>query len=176
VRPKEERQARAYTAAQLGGSGPQAPSAGRPGALLAERAPSREGVDSFSPSTVAFAGPGPRAVTPVLAPAAVAAPSFHDTWVSALAAAEVDVDAAEDLLRRLHAGEDVGALEPGPAWPGGRGPIPVEFAERARLLLQRQLRVSEELTAALLHTRTELNALKKLDPAEQRPIFFDQAL
>jgi len=104
------------------------------------------------------------------------APSFHDTWVAALTAAEVDVDAAEELLRRLHAGEDVDPVLPGPAWPGGPGPVPVEFAERARLLLQRQLHVSEKLTAALLHTRTELNALKKLDPAEQRPIFFDQAL
>lgn len=172
MRPKEERQARGWSAAELGGSGP--------GALLAERTPLRAGVDSFSPSTGTFKAPGPRAVPPAPAPGpeptVAAAPSFHDTWVSALTAAEVDVDEAEDLLRRLHAGEDVDPVVPGPAWPGGRGPIPVEFAERARLLLRRQLRVSEELTAALLHTRAELNALKKLDPAEQRPIFFDQAL
>lgn len=171
MRSKQQRQARGYTAAELGGSGSGALTARRPGgSLLAERSPAGAGVDSFSPSTATPVAPVPRA------PAPVPAPSFHDTWVSALAAAEVDVEEAEDLLRRLHAGEDVDAVRPGPAWPGGRGPLPVELAERARLLLRRQLRVSEELTAAMLHTRTELNALKKLDPAEQRPIFFDQAL
>ncbi|WP_432565493.1 hypothetical protein [Kineococcus sp. SYSU DK003] len=100
-------------------------------------------------------------------------------WSRALSSVELDVRVAEQLLERLHSAEppvedDIRFTH----WtdPGLIGPIPTQFAERARALLARQLDVSERLAEAVVHARAERRALAKLDPAERRPVFVDKAL
>lgn len=104
--------------------------------------------------------------------------SWREAWVAALGQVELDVEAAEDLLDRLHRGAD--ASEPGqaPVWsaPAVRGHVPAEFGERARALLQRQLEVSERLASAMVNARSQQRALTKLEPAERRPVFVDTAI
>ncbi|MCI2240627.1 hypothetical protein MO973_35120 [Paenibacillus sp. TRM 82003] len=104
---------------------------------------------------------------------------WRDAWRSALRAVELDADAAEDLIERLH-GEDDDVPEPEPRgdWiaPSLLGPVPAEFADRARALLQRQLDVSERLAEAMVQARSQRRGLAKLDRAERPPVFFDKAI
>ncbi|WP_337063064.1 hypothetical protein [Kineococcus sp. G2] len=115
-------------------------------------------------------------------PAAVHAPAgdaaWRRSWAGALDRVELDVDAAEELLRTLHAGAAAHEAVAPPAWtpPALAGPVPPEHAERARLLLQRQLDVSEQLARALVSTRTQVTALRKLERAEPQPVYVDRAL
>ncbi|MBB2899676.1 hypothetical protein FHR75_000464 [Kineococcus radiotolerans] len=105
---------------------------------------------------------------------------WRDAWSSALADVEVGVTAAEDLLTRLHRGdEDVPAeLFDLQDWvaPSLLGPVPMEFGARARRLLERQLEVSERLAEALVQIRTQRRALGKMEAAGRPPVFFDQTL
>ncbi|WP_432535506.1 hypothetical protein [Kineococcus arenarius] len=104
--------------------------------------------------------------------------AWRRSWAAALDRVELDVDAAERLLGALHAGAAAAEAVVPPVWapPALTGPVPDEHAERARLLLQRQLDVSEQLARALVHTRTQVAALRKLERAEPQPVFVDRAL
>ncbi|GAA4980644.1 hypothetical protein GCM10023225_21010 [Kineococcus glutinatus] len=105
--------------------------------------------------------------------------SWRDAWNDALAAVEVDVDAAEELLAHLHGnapGEPpVIVLEDWVA-PSLTGPVPMEFADRARRLLQRQLDVRERLAEALAQLRAQRRMVTKLEAAAPPPVYYDRAL
>ncbi|PPK94502.1 hypothetical protein CLV92_1074 [Kineococcus xinjiangensis] len=114
------------------------------------------------------------------APQRTQEPGWRDAWSSALHAVELDVEAAEDLLARLHAGVDTDVAEvPVPQdWiePSMLAPLPADFAERARRLLQRQMDVSERLAEAMVQARSQRRAMAKLEQAEHRPVYFDRPL
>ncbi|MEZ0166750.1 hypothetical protein AB2L27_18490 [Kineococcus sp. LSe6-4] len=99
-------------------------------------------------------------------------------WDAALAAVELDVESAERLIAQLHAGVDEAPEPADRPWvaPALLGPIPLEFADRARHLLARQTEVSERLAEAMVTVRSQTRALGKLDRAERRPVFLDRAL
>ncbi|WP_432486127.1 hypothetical protein [Kineococcus esterisolvens] len=104
---------------------------------------------------------------------------WRDAWRSALRAVELDVDAAEDLIDRLHhEDDDVPEQAPAGDWiaPGLLGPVPAEFADRARALLRRQADVTERLAEAMVQIRSQRRGLAKLDRAERAPVFIDKAL
>ncbi|NAZ74706.1 hypothetical protein GTQ99_04615 [Kineococcus sp. T13] len=103
---------------------------------------------------------------------------WREAWTSALHAVEVDVAAAETLLDRLHAGDEPPEQPPASEWiaPALLGHIPAEFADRARLLLQRQVEVSERLASAMVQARSQQRALTMLEPPERRPVFVDTAV
>ncbi|GAB3216268.1 hypothetical protein GCM10027586_07730 [Kineococcus gypseus] len=119
--------------------------------------------------------------TPVGPVEGVPGDRWRDAWSAALADVEVDVEAAEDLLTRLHDGEEElpeELLDPRD-WvaPSLQGPLPMEFSDRARRLLQRHLEVSERLAEALIQVRAQRRALGRMDErAERPPVFFDKAL
>ncbi|NAZ81468.1 hypothetical protein GTR02_06520 [Kineococcus sp. R8] len=102
---------------------------------------------------------------------------WRDMWSAALGRVELDVDAAETLLQRLHE-EDLPAPLALPSWsvPSLPGPMPVDFTDRARRLLARQVDVSERLAAAMVQARSQTNALRKFHRPEARPVFVDRAL
>ena len=105
---------------------------------------------------------------------------WRDEWVEALNAVELDLDAAEQLIKTLHQDDaEIDHLpERGQDWvvPHLRGPLPDEFTDRARRLAQRQLDVGERLAQAMVQTRAQRRAMTKLDRPEPPPIFVDQAL
>jgi hypothetical protein len=103
---------------------------------------------------------------------------WHAAWDVALRAVELDVDEAERLIARMHDGEDAGVPSPVGDWiaPALLGPLPVEFAERARTLLRRQADVSERLAEAMVSARSQTRGLSKFDEAERAPVFVDRAL
>ncbi|WP_328291743.1 hypothetical protein OG218_03125 [Kineococcus sp. NBC_00420] len=105
-------------------------------------------------------------------------PDWSSAWDDALRSVELDVDRAELLIRAMHAGEEPSEGLPAHDWvaPAALGQVPHEFAERARVLLQRQLDVSERLAEAMIHARSRRRALGKFDPAERPPVFIDQAV
>ncbi|WP_432571710.1 hypothetical protein [Kineococcus sp. SYSU DK005] len=109
----------------------------------------------------------------------VPAEDWRTAWAAALDAVEMDVRTAEELVRSLHEGVD--ELPPSPLaqdWvePSLLGPVPAEFAERARRLLQRQIDVGERLAEAVVHARSQRRALGRFERAEQPPVFVDRAL
>jgi len=118
--------------------------------------------------------------TPVLGPAAPSPDqAWRSAWSTALQSVELDVDAAEVLIEKMHGGAD--DLPPPVLpqdWvdPSVLGPIPVEFEDRARLLLQRQLDVGVKLTEAMWQARSQRRGLSKFAAAEKRPVFVDRAL
>ncbi|GAB3467689.1 hypothetical protein AB1207_12440 [Kineococcus endophyticus] len=100
-------------------------------------------------------------------------------WAEALRTVEGDVLLAEDLLRRLHGDPGfVPEVPVGDSWtsPDVTGPVPEQFAERARRLLARQEEVGAALEEAMHHVRSQTRALAKLDRAESRPVFLDTAV
>jgi hypothetical protein len=105
-------------------------------------------------------------------------PAWFSAWDDALRSVELDVEQAELLIRRMHAGEDAPEERLTQDWvaPAALGQVPHEFAERARVLLQRQLDVSERLAEAMIHARSQRRALGKFDPAERPPVFVDQSV
>lgn len=125
---------------------------------------------------------GPHATTgasDAAEPQASSAGHWRAAWDSALRAVELDVDDAERLILRMRAGDD--DLPERPVlddWvvPALLGPLPNEFADRARRLLQRQSEVSERLVEAMVHARSHRRALGKFDQAERRPVFVDTAV
>ena len=109
-----------------------------------------------------------------------AAGPWYDAWCRALQAVELDVEAAEALVARLHAEQDEGAPAEvlAPAWtpPSLPGPLPGDLAERAERVLQRQLDVSRRLAEAMALARSHRRALAKLDASEPPPVYVDRAL
>ena len=105
---------------------------------------------------------------------------WRRAWGEVLQDIEGDIVTAEELLRNLHDGEaDVPPeFQASQDWvePSLQGPVPLEFAQRARRLLERQLDVSERLAEALVQVRAQRRALGKMDRPERLPVFFDKPL
>ena len=107
------------------------------------------------------------------------APHWQAAWDSALHAVELDVEEAERLIAAMHSVPEDEHESPAPRdWiaPALLGPVPVEFADRARALLRRQADVTERLAEAMVQARAQRRGLGKFDPAERPPVFVDTAL
>ena len=107
-------------------------------------------------------------------------PGWQESWGAALQAVEVGVAEAEELLRRVREVEPTADEPPVELtdWvaPSLQGPVPLEFADRARRLLQRHLDVSERLAEAMAQLRSQRRVMSKIDQAEVRPVYYDKAL
>lgn len=92
-------------------------------------------------------------------------------WEEALAALELDVDLAEQMLTLDHLAD-----RPAATWapPTGLGPLPVALADRARAVLARQIEVGRRLAEAAdlnrRHSRAA-EAMRSAPPAA--PVYVD---
>lgn len=95
---------------------------------------------------------------------------FHDEWARVLADLEIDVEQAEAMLTAIH-------REPPPRDPWSPpyvGPLPASLADRARTLLDRQLRVSRELAEMARDSRRHDKALSRMRGTDSAPpVYFD---
>jgi len=112
---------------------------------------------------------------------------WRAAWTRALDEVELGVEQAEQLLSQLHADavnpdsdpdrDSPLGLVPG-SWtpPTGLGPLPETLEERARIVLARQLQVTERLAAAAIHSRQQLAFARRADVSPPaRPLFVDAA-
>lgn len=91
-------------------------------------------------------------------------------WEAALDRLELDVERAEQLLR-------ANDPEPLPAWepPVMRGPLPSDLEPRARLILERQLALANDVALAVTRTRKQQALTAKvagITPPEV-PVYLD---
>ncbi|MBT0993083.1 hypothetical protein KIN34_02090 [Cellulomonas sp. DKR-3] len=88
---------------------------------------------------------------------------WHARWEAALEALELDVAAAEELLRVAHL-PDVAEVAKVAAWhpPAGLGPLPAPLLTRARTLLDRQLEVAGLVAHAAVASRRQAVAARAL--------------
>lgn len=88
---------------------------------------------------------------------------WNDRWEAALEALELDVSAAEELLRVAHL-PDVAEVARVAAWhpPAGLGPLPAPLLTRARTLLDRQLEVAVLVAQATVASRRQMVATRAL--------------
>ena len=104
---------------------------------------------------------------------------WRAVWEATLNDLEQDVDAAEAILAAVHRGEHdtlpggLGSWTP----PVGIAPLPASLAERAQLILERQLRVIEDVAHAATRSRqqNEVSRRMRSDQAPSRPLFVDAA-
>jgi hypothetical protein len=98
-------------------------------------------------------------------------PTWEDAWDAALRTLELDVAAAEALLSLDH----IADAPPRPwAPPAGLGPLPVTMAERARLLLDRQIEAGRRLAEAADLSRRHLRAVHGMRAtAPSVPVYLD---
>ncbi|GAB3681701.1 hypothetical protein [Angustibacter aerolatus] len=106
--------------------------------------------------------------------------TFDHAWADALAALELDVDHAERMLAKLHGGAPADDVPAGPgAWapPTHLGPLPDGMLERAKIVLARQLAVTERIAHAAVRSRKQLDVDARMHqaPAPARPMFVDAA-
>lgn len=100
---------------------------------------------------------------------------FHAAWVRALDALEVDVAAAEELLRTAHLAP-VDEVARAAVWqpPRDLGALPVSLQERGQALLDRQLDVARRTAEALVRSRRQLVAADALRPVRpDLPVYVD---
>ncbi|WP_299036293.1 hypothetical protein [uncultured Pseudokineococcus sp.] len=109
--------------------------------------------------------------------------AFHERWEAALADLELEVEAAEDLLARLHHDAETPPAAPRRPWapPTGLGPLPAPLADRARALAERQTRTAEALGRAIVLNRRQARAVDALTDARQdrrdaQALYLDVAL
>ena len=122
-------------------------------------------------------------MTPALTGAGAAPPAWSAAWADALAELELRDDEAEKLLAAAHRtdgahADAVSAVGLRAAWtpPSNLGLLPATLAERATALLQRQLRVAQQLAEAAAHSRRQLRAVESMRAgAESRPVYLDTA-
>jgi hypothetical protein len=82
-------------------------------------------------------------------------------WTEALDAMELEADAVEQMLRHrdlLEQAPQRAVFVP----PTGIGPLPLELTERARLLVQRQLDLSRELSIAIAGNRQQARLVNRV--------------
>jgi len=98
-------------------------------------------------------------------------PQWDAAWESALAALELDVDAAEHLLALDH----IADAPPNPwAPPAGLGPLPAPLADRARALVVRQVEVGRRLAEAAALSRRHSRAAEAMRSAPPSvPVYLD---
>jgi hypothetical protein len=116
-------------------------------------------------------------MTPALGSAVVSADEavWHERWEAALAALELDVDAAEELLRISHL-PTTAQVARAAAWrpPAGLGPLPAPLLTRAQALLDRQLDVAQRLSQAAALSRRQLAAAQVLRARPDAvPVYLD---
>jgi hypothetical protein len=103
---------------------------------------------------------------------------WQQAWEQALAALELDVVEAERMLRAARGGEEA-VTPPGlGSWapPAGLGPLPESLAERAQIILARQLAVIEDVAAAAFRSRQHLEVTRRMRPdTHTGPLFVDAA-
>ena len=114
-------------------------------------------------------------------PRPAGSPAWSAAWADALAELEMSVDEAEALLRAAHSSGpvDVDAIASvGYGWrpPTHLGQLPAPLADRARALVDRQLRVARQLAEAAAHSRRQLRAVESMRAtAEASPVYLDTA-
>lgn len=116
------------------------------------------------------------AVAGVAAGAPAGPAAFHDAWVHALDALEVDVAAAEELLRTAHLAP-VAEVARAAVWapPRDLGPLPLSLQVRGQALLERQLAVARRTAEALVTNRRHLAATDAMrPPVSDLPVYVDQ--
>ncbi|MDN4472381.1 hypothetical protein [Demequina zhanjiangensis] len=92
-------------------------------------------------------------------------------WERTLTELEIDVTQAEQMLNASH--RDV-ELRVEPWVPPQLPPMPANLVERARTLLDRQLKVSQELSAAAHESRRHGRAVSRMKAAQPaRPVYID---
>lgn len=92
-------------------------------------------------------------------------------WEAALEALELDVAEVERML----ALRDI-ALDPPDPWrpPTGLGPLPMALADRARVLLERQIEVSRRVAEAAALARRHARAAQGMRSVpEASPVYLD---
>ncbi|HEX8498405.1 MAG TPA: hypothetical protein VF661_14515 [Actinomycetales bacterium] len=107
-------------------------------------------------------------------------PSFHSAWSAALRELELDVEVSEQLLRTIHGGAPVDDVLAGlGSWapPTHLGQLPHSLADRARMILARQLAVADQLAQAALRSQQQLELQRRMRPddAMSRPMYVDAA-
>ena len=108
-------------------------------------------------------------------------PAWSAAWADALAELEISVDEAEALLRAAHTTGpvDAGAVAAiGSGWspPIHLGQLPAPLVDRAKALVDRQLRVARQLAEAAAHSRRQLRAVEGMRAqAEASPVYLDTA-
>jgi hypothetical protein len=95
-------------------------------------------------------------------------------WSDALDALELDVDAADELLRTAHL-TSVHDVAVASAWhpPLDLGPLPASLEVRARALLDRQLETARRVGEAAVVSRRQLAATRVLSVRPDSAVYFD---
>ena len=110
-----------------------------------------------------------------------AAPAWSTAWSDALAELEMSVDEAERMLVAAHRTGEVEAASAvaaarGWAPPTGLGLLPAPLVERATALLNRQVRVAQQLAETAAHSRRQLRVVEGMRAtAESGPVYLDTA-
>jgi hypothetical protein len=110
---------------------------------------------------------------------APAEPDWRAAWQGALAELELDVEAAEAMLAAARLGADLDPLAGLGSWtpPEGIGALPESLRERAEIVMERQLRVIEDVANAAVRSRQHLELGRRMQPdqAPARPLYVDAA-
>lgn len=92
-------------------------------------------------------------------------------WADALSALEIDLELAERMLALDHIAED-----PPEPWtpPADLGPLPLEFADRVRALLDRQIELARRLAEAADLNRRHQRAVQAMrHDGPSSPVYVD---
>lgn len=106
------------------------------------------------------------------------ATGWQEAWEQALAALELDIDAAEQMLQSAHEGRETGVPAGLGSWapPAGLGPLPESLAQRAQLVLARQLALIEDVASAAVRSRQHHEVARRMQATPHpRPLFVDAA-
>lgn len=100
--------------------------------------------------------------------------SWVCAWSDALDALELDVEAADELLRTAHL-TSVHDVAVAAAWhpPHDLGPLPASLEVRARALLGRQLDTARRVGEAAVVSRRQLAATRVLSFRQDHAVYFD---
>lgn len=98
--------------------------------------------------------------------------SWDAAWVDALEALEMDLATAERMLALGHLAQEPPVAPWAP--PTGLGPLPLDLADRARTLLDRQVEVARRLTEAADLSRRHSRAVQAMRAtAPAGPVYVD---
>ncbi len=96
---------------------------------------------------------------------------WNEAWERTLTELEIDVAQAEQLLHDSH--RDA-SLRTKPWTPPQLPPLPASMVERARALLDRQMRVSQQLADSARASRREQRAVTRMQSTPPaRPVYID---
>ena len=103
-------------------------------------------------------------------PGRPAAPGFDAAWADALAELELDADRADAVLAAVRTGREV-PQDWHSTWapPRDLGPLPASLADRARALLDRQLRTSHALAQACALTVEQVRKGERMSGSARQP-------